>query len=144
MIDLAALTSAVYDRLHSDDAGAAVRAALGAGAASVLMAEDLRIEGLAVRALPARPIVALRRGAMPTTQRAIVDVPVYTWHAYDDPDIGYGRLEALLPLIAAAYQDVPTPATVGVGEIAVSAGAQTRSSAPALLLCPVTLVIGAV
>jgi len=144
MIDLAALTTAVYDRLASDAAGADVRSALGAGAASVMLAEDLRVEGLTVDALPTRPIVALRRGAVPTTQRAIVDVPVYTWFLYDDVDVGYGRIEALAPLIAAAYQELLTPAAVGVGDIEVSAGAQTRQIAPALLLCPITVVIGAV
>lgn len=144
MIGLPALTDAVYARLASDAAGAAVRTALGAGASSVLMAEDLRVEGLTIAALPARPIVALRRGAVPTTQRAIVDVPVYTWYAYDDVDVGYGNLEALAPLIAAAYQGGLAVAAVAVGNIEVSAGAQTRSAAPALLLCPITVVIGAV
>lgn len=144
MIDLSALTTAVYDRLASDTQGADVRGALGAGAASVLMAEDLRVEGLTVDALPARPIVALRRGAVPTTQRAIVDVPIYTWYAYDDPDVGYGRIEALVPLIGAAYQELLTPSGVGVGDIEVSAGAQARQTAPALLLCPITVVIGAI
>jgi len=144
MIDLSALTNAVWDRLASDSAGADVRDALGDDANSILMAEDLRVEGLTIADLPARPLLALRRGAVPTTQRAIVDVPVYTWYAYDDTDVGYGRLEALIPLVAAAYGALLTASGVGVGEIEVSAGAQTRSTAPALLLCPITVVIGAI
>jgi hypothetical protein len=143
MIDLSALTAAVWDRLASDAAGADVRAALGAGATSVLMAEDLRIEGLTVEELPARPLLALRRGAVPVVGR-VVNTPVYTWYAYDDIDVGYGQLEALVPLVAAAYQSLLSIGTVGAGQIEVSAGAQTRSQAPALLLCPITVVIGAV
>lgn len=143
MIDLPALNQAVWDRLHSDAAGAPVRAALGANSDSILMAEQLREEGLRVQSLPVRPLMALRRGATPTVAR-VVFVPVYTWFLYDDPDVGYGRIELLIPLIARAYTPLLSAATVGAGHIEVSAGAQTRSQSPALLLCPITLVVGAV
>lgn len=143
MIDLYALSTAIYNRLAADAAGAAVRAALGAGAQSVLMAEDLRVEGLTVLALPTRPLIALRRGAVPQSGR-VVSLPVYVWYCYDDPAVGYGRLETLPLLIASAYTTPLVVGTVAVGAIEVSAGAQTRDAALKLLLCSVTVAVGAV
>lgn len=145
MIDLAAITGAVFARLETDAAGADVRNAFGAATVSVMHAEDLRVEGLTVQALPARPIVALRRGAAPG-EGNIVYRPVYTWYCYDDPSVGYGRLELLLPLIGAAYEaGLLSVAHSGIGDVeSVSIGAQTRDDRLKLLLCPLTLVVGAV
>jgi hypothetical protein len=144
VIDLFSLLTAVYARLYADAQGAAVRALLGAGADSVLVAEDLRIEGLTVLSLPARPLVALRRGAVPIDGR-VVNRPVYTWYVYDDPSAGYGRIEALLQPLAQVYEGTPLfVSTVAVGDVEVSAGAQLRDDALKLLLCPVTVIIGAI
>ena len=144
MIDLAAITIAVCERLRSDAAGAAVRALLGAGAASVLHAEDLRVEGLSVRALPARPLVALRRGSVPQSQR-VVYTPLYTWYCYDDPAQGYGRIEALPLLIAQAFSTWLVIGTTAVGAQDVSAvGAQLRDDKLKLLVITAQLVVGAV
>ena len=89
MIDLAALTEAVYQRLKSESAGAALRAFLPAEAAAILLAEDVRQEGLTVATLPARPILALRRGAAPQLDR-VITAPIYTWYCYDDPSVATG------------------------------------------------------
>lgn len=145
MIDLYALTDAVYARLKSDAEGASVRNALPAGAAAVLLAEDIRLEELnGAQQHPQRPLLALRRGAVPTIDR-VINRPVYTWFVYDDIAVGYGRIEQLVPLIAAAYAEGSIDiSTVGVDDITVSAGAQTRSTRPDYLLCPVAVVIGAI
>lgn len=142
MIDLAALTEAVYQRLKSESAGAALRAFLPAEAAAILLAEDVRQEGLTVATLPARPILALRRGAAPQLDR-VITAPIYTWYCYDDPSVGYGRLEQLPKLIADAYESGLSVGTVGVGSIEVAAGAQTRDDRLGLLQM-ITVTIGAV
>jgi len=142
VIDLAALTEAVYQRLKSDSAGAAVRAFLPADASAILLAEDVRVEGLTVLSLPERPILALRRGAAPQIDRVITQ-PIYTWYCYDDPSVGYGRLEQLPYLIWQAYESGLIVGTVGVGSIEVGAGAQTRDDRLGLLQL-VTVAIGAV
>lgn len=143
MIDLAALTEAVYQRLASDSAGAAVRSFLPAGASAIFPnVEDLRVEGLTVQTLPTRPIIAPRRGAAPQLDR-VVTAPIYTWYCYDDPSVGYGRLEQLPALIAAAYESGLTVDNVAVGAIEVAAGAQTRDTTLGLLQL-VTVAIGAV
>ena len=142
MIDLAALTEAVFQRLKSESAGADVRSFLPAGADAVLLAEDVRVEGLTVQTLPARPIVALRRGATPQLDR-VITMPLYTWYCYDDPSVGYGRLEQLPYLIWQAYESGLALSTVAVGSIDVAAGAQTRDDRLGLLQL-VTVAIGAV
>ena len=102
MIDLAALTDAVYERLNSDAAGLALRTFLPAGAAAIFAnVEELREEGLGVVELPERPLIALRRGPSPQLDR-VITAPLYTWYCYDDPSVGYGRLERLPKLIADA------------------------------------------
>jgi len=142
LIDLAALTEAVYQRLKSDAAGLALRNWLPSGADAILLAEDVRVEGLTVLELPSRPLLALRRGSAPQLDR-IVTQPIYTWYCYDDPDVGYGRLEQLPYLIWQAYESGLVVGTVGVGSIEVAAGAQTRDVSLGLLQL-VTVAIGAV
>lgn len=142
LIDLAALTEAVFQRLKSDSAGASVRAFLPSGASAILLAEDVRVEGLTVQTLPARPLLALRRGAVPPLDR-VVSSPIYTWYGYDDPSVGYGRLEQLPQLIAGAYASGLTIGTVAVGSIDVGIGAQTRDDQLGLLQL-ITVTIGAV
>jgi hypothetical protein len=142
MIDLAALTEAVFQRLKSDSAGATLRAFLPAGADAIMLAEDVRVEGLTVLELPKRPILAMRRGATPQLDR-VATGPIYTWYCYDDPSVGYGRLEQLPKLIADAYESGLLVGTVAVGSIEVAAGAQTRDVRLGLLQM-ITVAIGAV
>jgi hypothetical protein len=143
MIDLAALTSSVYERLHSDPAGADMRALLPAGAAAIIVAQDVRKEALTLLTLPARPLLALRRGVAPQVQR-VVTAPIYTWYCYDDPAVGYGRLEQLPFLIGQAYESGLEIPTVGAFAIEVAAGAQTQDDRLHLLLQLVTLVVSAI
>jgi hypothetical protein len=143
VIDLAALTEAVYQRPKSDSAGSALRTFLPAGALAIMLAEDLRVEGLTVLALPERPLLALRRGASPQLDR-VVSGPVYTWYCYDDLSAGYGRLEKLPYLLWQAYESGLAVSTVAVGSIEVAAGAQTRDDRLHMLLQLVTVAIGAV
>jgi hypothetical protein len=142
LIDLAALTEAVYQRLKSDAAGAALRAWLPAGASAILLAEDVRNEALTVLDLPARPLLALRRGATPQLDR-VVTMPIYTWYGYDDPSVGYGRLEQLPYLLYHAYESPLVVGTVAVGSIEIAAGPQTRDTRLGLLQM-ITVTIGAV
>lgn len=140
MIDLAALTEAVYQKLATN---VALLTFLPAGAAAIFPhVEDLRVEGLTVQTLPLRPLLALRRGASPQLDR-VVTSPIYTWYCYDDPSVGYGRLEQLPKLIADAYRLTLTVDTVAVGAVEVGAGAQTRDTKLGLLQL-VTVAIGAV
>jgi hypothetical protein len=143
MIDVVALDSAVFARLATDSAGQGVRDLLPGGGAAVMMIEDMRVEGLTVRALPARPLLALRRGAMPLIGR-IINRPVFTWYCYGDPSAGYAPLEALLKPMADCYASGLTVATVAIGEIEVGAGAQTRDDKLQLLLQTITVAVGAV
>lgn len=143
MIDAPALILAVFNRLATDSAGQAVRDVLPGGGAAVMMIEDVRVEGLTIRQLPARPILALRRGAMPLIQRVIMR-PVFSWYCYGDPSAGYAPLEALLLPIADAYASGLSVGTVAIGEIEVGAGAQTRDDKLQLLLQSITVAVGAV
>lgn len=140
MIDLAALTEAVYQRAATN---AALLAFLPAGADAIFASvEQLRAEGLTVQALPERPILGLRRGAAPQLDR-VVTAPIYTWYCYDDPSAGYGRLEQLPSLLFDAYAADLLVDGVAVGAIEVAAGAQTRDTRLGLLQL-VTVAIGAV
>jgi hypothetical protein len=143
LIDLAALTSAVYERLHSGSAGADVRTFLPAGADAILLAQDVRNEALTIQTLPNRPIIALRRGTAPQPDR-VVTAPIYTWYCYDDPSVGYGRLEQLPFLIGQAYESGLEIPTVGAFTVLVAAGAQTQDDKLHLLLQLVTVVVSAV
>ena len=96
MIDVAALMAAIYRRLHDDAAGAATRALLGDGAASVIPAHALR-----AGSLPPRPFLVLRGGPVPG-DRALW-LPVVYWWSYDDPQQGYRRLNSLIKPLALAY-----------------------------------------
>lgn len=140
MIDLAALTEAEYQCVATF---APLLAFLPAGALAIFPSvEELRVEGLTVAALPERPIGGLRRGASPQIDR-VVTMPIYTWYWYDDPSVGYGRLEQIPHLIWQAHESGLTVGTVAVGSIEVAAGAQTRDPRLGLLQL-VTVAIGAV
>lgn len=95
--DLAAINGLLYAQLKTALAGAAVRAALGAGAASIIPANQLRQEPR-----PARVLLVWRGGSVGGASgemRPLTGV----WWIYDDPNQGYARIDALVPLIEAAY-----------------------------------------
>lgn len=141
MIDLPALTAVVFNRLAFDAAGSPVRAALGAGATSILHAAQLRRE-----TLPARPFVALRRFAVPIRDR-IIWLPRYNWYVYDDSAYEYTRIEALLPLIGTAYDYASAPLFLASGgaisDVAIDFGEQTTDQALDMLVCQVRLYLTA-
>lgn len=148
MIDLGALTLAVFNRIAVDPEGEPVRLALGAGAASVLTAEDLRARVVPGVDLPARPLLALRRGAAPVTDRAIVTRPVYTWYALGDEAAGYGAIESLPALVARAYQPYLAVAGTWPADVEVSAGGHERDvtlgGGGGMLLIRIEVAIGAI
>lgn len=143
MIDVPAITLAVWRRLAVDVDGAAVRALLGDAANSVMMAQDLRLEVLRARALPARPLVALRRATTPTVERVVV-MPTFIWYTYDDTANGYGRLDALPLAFADAFRSPMRVPSVGVGSVDVGTGEHLYDGILGLLMCPITVTIGAV
>ncbi len=99
--DINNLTAAIYNRLKTDSAGSSVRSALGNGATSVIHAKELS------KPLPALPLVALRPGAIPTSER-ILQQPSFKWFVYDDPAKGYYAINAIVKLIATAYSTAIT------------------------------------
>jgi hypothetical protein len=128
MHDLNALIALVYNRLYSDSNGSAVRALLGAGASSVIHAKELSETRATDIVLPARPFIALRPGAIPTTDR-VIEQPQFTWFVYDDPSQGYYRINAILPALATAYTgDSVTPlqltTSAGIGLVTVDSPSQ--------------------
>jgi hypothetical protein len=98
-----AITAAVYARIKSELGGAAVRAQLGAGAASVLPASGLRSN-----ALPARPLVALRPGVIAGESLEMRE-HIFTWWLYDEPAQNGWRISGLLPLLEGAYPQLSIP-----------------------------------
>jgi hypothetical protein len=136
--NIAVLTATVYSRLRTDSAGSGVRAALGAGAPSVIHAKDLN-----VNTLPARPFVALRRGPV-TTVNLTEWRGYFTWWLYDDPAQGYYRIDSLIRLIGQAYAatDLSAPVDGAPSWIEMSAGQQGEDTKlNNLLFVPVTLVV---
>lgn len=144
MIDLAAFDTAVFARLASDTQGAVVRAVLGDPSdpsASVITAEDLRQYEGCVDNLPAVPLLALRRGPAPISDR-VLWLPSYTWYAYDDETITVARIRALPALIAQAYASFETEA-IGVISVEVSALAPVPDRVLGLVTQPIQLLFGA-
>jgi hypothetical protein len=138
MHDLNALITLVFNKLATHSDGTAVRAALGNGASSVIHAKELADTRATDLVLPARPFVALRPGAIPTTDR-VIEQPQFTWFVYDDPDRGYYRINALLPLIANAYLgDSATPiqltTSASVGLVTVDSPSQETADDKLALL----------
>lgn len=146
-IDVQALTAAVFNRLASDAAGTAVRAALGAGGTSVVHAEQLKryVPGAALPApAPNRPLVALRRRPIPTVADTI-HAAGFTWWVYDDaPEHAYWRINGLLKLLAAAYDFEVNRLSVAqcpISRVTIEAGDETSDTALGWLVCPVQLTI---
>lgn len=97
VIDLASINGLLYAQLKTATAGAPVRAALGAGAASIIPAERLRQESH-----PARVLLVWRGGSVGGQSGDIRPI-TGVWWVYDDPHQGYARIDTLVPLIEAAY-----------------------------------------
>lgn len=102
-LDPQVLTAAFYAVLETDAAGAAVRAALAAGATSIVPARQLNRDSL-----PAAPFLALRPGVI-NGARYQVRSAFFTWWVYDDPIQEYWRINGILPLIEAAYPKEALP-----------------------------------
>ena len=110
-VDVQGFTSLVFERLKSsaatDAAGVAigplVRAALGAGADSVIHAEELKKYAPPQNApAPPRPLIAFRAGVVAGLSYDMRPL-TFTWWVYDAPGGGYWRINGLLPLIERAY-----------------------------------------
>lgn len=109
-IDVASLSSQAYARLQTDALGAAVRSALGAGAESVIWAEQLKRYDHD-HPMPDRPLAALRMGAV-SGQAYDTRILTFTWWLYDElwaADPPHARIDALVPLVEAAYPRTSLP-----------------------------------
>lgn len=110
-LELASISSALFDRIATGDAGAAVRALLGS-AGSVIPADKL-----GQRPLPARPLAVWRDGAVGGRSLDMRTV-TGTWWVYDDPGQGYARIHSVIAAIEAAYPpDALANGRVRVGPI---------------------------
>lgn len=101
----ALVTKVAYERIKSAAPGAAVRALLGAGAASVLPWTAL---AAGATALPARPLVAYKPGVI--SPIAGIDQHGGEWWIYDDPDQGTWRIDQVAAALFAAYDPDLAPA----------------------------------
>lgn len=110
---------------NSGAAAVAVRAALGAGAASVISADDLTVESL-----PARPFVALRGGPIAGLPAWDAQRMTAIWWLYDDwGSYKFTRVDALIGLIDAAIP-ADTPDIITYTEIRrIAATAPIRDAA---------------
>src|SRR5690242_3499275 len=96
-VDLHVITATFYNVVKTSNAGASVRAALGAGASSVIPKKDL-----ALASLPVRPFGAFDEGELTGTQLDVRSL-FFTWWWYDDPAQGFYRLNTIIPLVETAY-----------------------------------------
>lgn len=119
------IAAATFARLKTDPAGAALRALLGAGAASVITADALKV---GAELLPARPLVALRVGPVPTLGH--VDGHAYSLWIYDDPDQGTARIDQIAAAVPLAF-DTDRGAPPLAGGVRLGALAEPRHD-PAL------------
>lgn len=94
----AAVSRVAYQRVATDAAGAAVRALLGAGGASVIPWLSLQA---GAAALPPRPFVAYKPGVV--AEVTGVDQHGGEWWIYDDPGQGTWRIDQVADALAAAF-----------------------------------------
>lgn len=95
-LTLAGIKNSFYAMLKSDSAGVSVRDALGAGANSVILKNELG------GVLPAAPFVVVAFGSF-TGEREDVRTLFPTLWLYDDSIYKWGRLNPLTALIEAVY-----------------------------------------
>lgn len=93
-IDVAAITSQVYNRLVADSAGAAVRAELRGGVVAANLLE--------ASTTPACPFIAFREGAISGRPTDIEDL-IFRLYIYDDKAKQYRRINQIATLVRAAY-----------------------------------------
>lgn len=98
LLDPATLLTTFYARLASDSAGSAVRALLGAGAASIIVRDDLDAANV-----PARPFLVCASGPIAGAPDYDMQRMVCAWWIYDDPIRKFSRIDSLLLPIANAY-----------------------------------------
>lgn len=107
LLDPATIQGTFYARLATDSNGATVRGLLGAGAASIIVRDDLDPSSL-----PARPFLVFATGPISGAVDYDMQRMVCTWWVYDDPIRKFLRIDGLLLPIANAYPaDDPTVIT---------------------------------
>src|SRR5690349_15202697 len=114
MLDLHTITATFYTVVKTSGAGAAIRAALGNGANSIVPKKDL-----ALATLPARPFGVFDEGELTGTSLDVRSL-FLTWWWYDDPAQGFYRLNTIIPLVEAVYPREDGPIT---GVVILGAGA---------------------
>lgn len=102
--DTRSIKSAVYSRARTAEAGATLRAALGAGADGVL--PDLAGE------LPATPFVVLRMGVA-TPDTAVTAGQSFAWWIYDAPDQRFYRIDQAEMLLRDLFEGWTPPSLEG-------------------------------
>jgi len=95
------IIASIFSMLKTDSAGASVRSALGAAAASIIPNQDLTKADL-----PASPFLVGSGGAITGDRRQMRDI-FYTWLIYDDPTTMWRRINTIASLIEAAYTNDP-------------------------------------
>lgn len=116
----ATVTAAVMARASTEDAGAGVRALLGVET-GVLIREALE---LGTDALPARPILVIAPGPVPTNGG--VDQHTGAFYLYDDLSQGTARLDALAYALLTAYDVDRGAPTLSAGRIFLGAISEPR------------------
>lgn len=138
MNDINAITTLVYNRPRVDAEGAALRTALGTGAAARII--HARLLGTAT---PPRLFLALRGG--PTIPRETVNqTHVFTWWIYDDPAQGYWRINEALRLLAQAYaaRRLSLPQAAPISSVTLdNAGPESEDEALGLLFRSASLIV---
>lgn len=119
-LNLGMLTAAVFDRATTDPLGDALRALLGAGVDSIIGADELRTDDL-----PTLPVIALRRGPAPTTERAL-RVALYTWYAFDDPLEAGWRIDSIITELMRLYDPACNAPLLKMAEQGVIGSVQTE------------------
>ncbi len=128
-MDIAAITSQVYDRLVSHSAGASVRAALRGG---VVAADTLDPS-----TLPATPFIAFREGSISGKPHDTEDL-TFRLYIYDTK--GYRRINQILTLIRAAYPSEDNTAFVPYSIVSMVVGDARPDAGLGNLPCrPLTL-----
>ncbi len=126
MTTLGSIKSSFYALFKSDTGAASVaaRAALGAGATSVLLRKGLTLT------LPPAPFAVVTFGPMSGQAGFVRNLAPTVW-IYDDPQYEWARLNALAALIEAVYTDESiaycyTNYAGGIGEEITDAALQSR------------------